>query len=135
MLKTTKVTVASGLMRKEFDCDFFAGLGIMQNPSGSNCDYLIAGTTDIDGIITALRMLKNLEDQLYDLLPVPRKLVEPLMAAEDALRKADGHSPDCQKNAQASSSSSNSSKCEDPFLRALLDELFPDGWDGPGKRR
>lgn len=129
MLKKTNVTIANGPMRKEFDCEFFVGLALMDNPEGEGygCEQLIAGVTDLDGVFTAIRMLKHLEDRLYELLPVSRELAEALISVEASLQEAIERR---QRN-----NPSGWRLQDDPFLLAVS-KFFenPNDTDNPLKR-
>lgn len=111
MKKTTTITVNSGSMKKEIHGDLFVGMMISEESAGHNCEQLIAGVSGIEGIFSAIRMLKQLENQLYEILPVSRNLAELKLAMEESLKN------DVEE--KASDHDQNDGKAEDPFLSAI----------------
>ena len=119
MKATTRVTVENGSMKKELGCDLFVGMMISEESAGNNCEQLIAGVTNIEGIFSAIRMLKQLEDHLYEILPIPRELAELKLAMEESLQKA--------MEKKGNDDDRNSRKSDDPFLSAI--KLMLEGQD------
>jgi len=111
MKTTTRVTVENGSMKKELGCDLFVGMMISEESAGHNCEQLIAGVTGPEGIFSAIRMLRQLENHLYEALPIPRELAELKLAMEESLQKAMGKKCDDDDR--------NSRKSDDPFLSAI----------------
>lgn len=111
MQKTTKVSVEYGSLKKELNCELFVGLSISQEPTGHACEQLIAGTSNMEGVFSAIRMLKKLEDQLYEILPVPRELAELKLTMEESLQKA--------VEKKATDDNRESKESDDSFLSAL----------------
>jgi len=127
MKKITKIVVESGSMKKEVNCEFFVGMMISEESTGYSCDQLIAGVTNPDGIFSAIRMLKQLEDRLYEILPIPRELAELKLDMEESLQKAME-----EKNADEDH---NSRESDDPFSSAIRRMLMDqDQEDNPLKK-
>lgn len=118
MQKITKVSVVNGSMRKEFNCDFFVALAITEKPDEHACEHLIVGVTGTDGILSAIRTLKNLENDLYDALPFPKELVQLQLAMEESLQKSGGKKVTDERR--------DSGQSYDPLLSTLMHE----NWDG-----
>lgn len=87
MAKVVKVTVENKTQRTEVQCDFFAGIMQSDTSSGRACEMLIGGTTDLDGLFATLRMLKKLEDKIFELIPMPRELAEIGLKLDEQLHK------------------------------------------------
>jgi len=111
MKKTTKVVVENGSMKKAVNCELFVGMMISEESTGYSCDQLIAGVTSPNSIFSAIRMLKQLEDHLYEILPVPRELAELKLNMEESLQKTmEKKSGDDDRNSRTS---------DDPFLSVI----------------
>lgn len=138
MSNVTTVTVTSGLMKKEFTCDLFVGMTISKNTRGNACEQLIAGNTNVEGILSVIRMLKRLEDQLYAILPTPKELLKLGLEAEEmvqAMKEKDSLRPQpygksSDKLRSALDDFLDSLSEDDDFLKRLFLKEDPSGQEG-----
>jgi len=79
MEKPVKALIECGPEKMEHNCDLFASIMLTDIGDGFGCDFLIVGTMNTTGMIQAIRALKQLEDQLYKMLPLPRELSEAIV--------------------------------------------------------
>jgi hypothetical protein len=85
MEQITKVTIENGSLHKSLDGELFVGMSLTKKSGGFGSEQIIAGGTSMEGMLSAIRMLRLLEDQLFELLPIPRPLAE-IIIREDEKR-------------------------------------------------